>query len=313
MSNSKDKPIILRYAHMNPTTSVAGQQAKLFSDIVNQKTKGKVKVEVYPDSQLGSIKDMLGMITRGQIAIHHTTMAGLGDLYEDFAVFDTPYLFKDVNHLLKAADTNSELIKKFNEELKRKSRVKVFYTFYFGTRQLTCSKLVKTPDDLKGLKIRAIPFPIYTAAVEGLGAIPTPLDFSETYKALSVGIVAGQENPLDTIYSARLYEVQKYLILTGHIMGMEAVIFNDDVWNKLPKNIQNILNEAAVEAGKKATEMTLESERELLGKLKSLNMTIIGENEGLAVDKFKVRTNALIKEKYGAKYNKYYNIINNIK
>jgi TRAP-type transport system periplasmic protein len=308
--NAKDEaPIVLRYAHQNPPNSVAGTQAKLFADMVNQKSNGRVKIEVYPASLIGSIKDMLAMVSKGQIAIHHNTMAGLGDLYEDFAVFDTPYLYRDVNHLIKTTSPDSELMKKFSEEAKKKSNIRVFYTFYFGTRELTCSKSVKSPDDLKGLKVRSIPFPIYSAAVEGLGAIPTPLDFSETYKALSSGIVIGQENPLDTIFSARLYEVQKYLIMTNHIMGMEAVVFNEGIWNKLPKDIQDILTSVAVEVSKKATQMTLDSEKELLGKLKDLKMIVITPKEGLQIEAFKNKTNAVIKNKFGSKFSGYYDAI----
>jgi hypothetical protein len=116
--------------------------------------------------------------------------------------------------------------------------VRVFYTFYFGTRQLTADRQVLNPKDLQGVKIRAIPFPIYMAAVEGMGAVATPVDFAELPTQLATKAVNGQENPVDTIFANKFYETQSHLMLTGHIKGAELVVFNDAAWKKLSPTLQ---------------------------------------------------------------------------
>ena len=185
----------LIYAHMNAPGSVAGKQAEYFADVVKEKTGGSVIIKVFPSSQLGTLQEMAEMVSNGTVAFHHNTMAGIGSLYADYAVLDTPFLYKDVDHLMRVTDVDSPIMQKLNEGLIAKRDVRNIYNFYFGTRQLTANKAVKSPADLKGLKIRAIPFPIYMAAVDGMGAIATPIDFAELPTALATGTADGQENP----------------------------------------------------------------------------------------------------------------------
>ncbi|NLG84025.1 MAG: TRAP transporter substrate-binding protein [Firmicutes bacterium] len=200
-----EEPIVLRYAHMNPPTSVAGQQATMLAKLVEEKTKGRVKIQVYPSSQLGGLQEQAEMVSVGTVAIHHNTMAGIGSLYGDFAALDTPYLYKDVAHLMRVTNPwTSPLMKTLNQKLIQTRNVRVFYTFFFGTRQLTCDRPIYSPNDLKGVKIRAIPFPIYTATVQAMGAVAVPLDFAEVPTALATGAINGQEHPPDTILTAKL-------------------------------------------------------------------------------------------------------------
>ena len=309
----EEKTITLRYAHMNAATSVAGIQADLFAKLVADYTKGQVKIHVYPASQLGNLQEVAEGVSTGSIALCHNTMAAIGSLYDDFGALDTPYLYRDVKHLMKVADPNSPIMKQLNDGLIKARNARVLYTFYFGTRQLTANKAIYTPDDLKGLKVRSVPFPVYTAALEGMGATAVPLDWADTPTALSSGVVNGQENPIDTIYSSKLYEVQSHLMLTDHIMGAEVVIINEKVWDGFPPATQKAIQKAAKEASQKGTDLTLQKEADELAQLKANGMTVIGPKEGLKLDLFKKRVTDEINKRFGSKYGKLYQQIRALK
>ena len=197
------KPVEFRYGHMNPPNSAAGMQAQWFADGLAKATAGQIKVTVYPSSQLGKLQELAEAVSTGTIALSHNTAGGIGSLYEPFGALDTPYLYRDVDHLMKVMDINSPVMKKLNDGLVKAAGVRVLYAYYFGTRQLTANKAVLQPSDLSGQKIRAIPFPIYMATVQGLGAVPVPVDWSEVPAALATGQVAGQENPVNVVLSSQ--------------------------------------------------------------------------------------------------------------
>jgi tripartite ATP-independent transporter DctP family solute receptor len=297
---------------MNPPGSVAGKQADFFAAKVRELTKGEVTVKVCPSSQLGSLQEQAEQVSSGVVAFHHNTMAGIGSLSKDFAVLDTPYMYRDVDHMLKVVDPNSPIMKKLNAELEKTRGVKVLYTFYFGTRELTADRPIYKPSDLNGLKIRAIPFPIYLAAVEGLGASPIPVDFAELPTALATKVVNGQENPYNTILSGKFYETQSHLMQTNHIIGGEVVVVNVKDFEKLSPKNQKAIMSAAAEASKYGTQLTRDLEASDLKTLKEKGMKVIGPAEGLDIEAFRTNTKKLIDAKF-PEYKNYYSIISTIK
>jgi TRAP-type C4-dicarboxylate transport system substrate-binding protein len=157
----------------------------------------------------------------------------------------------------------------------------------YGTRHLTCNYPIKTPEDLKGKKIRVIPNKLWIAMMEGMGGVPTPVAFSELAQALATGVADGQENPLATIYSKQFYEVQKYLMLTGHMQAYVPLCINEKVWQKLSSEQQEIMKTAAKEAKETMMEKILAKEGELLKELEAKGMTVIGPEQGLDQAAFK--------------------------
>ena len=296
----------LRYAHMNAPSSIAGQQAAMLAKAIEEKTKGAVKVNVFPSSQLGTLQEQAEAVSSGSVQLHHNTMAGIGSLYEPFGALDTPFMYKDVQHLMRVADPNSPVMKKLGEGLLKARGVRVFSTFYFGTRQLTADRPVLSPKDLQGVKIRAIPFPIYMAAVEGMGAVATPVDWAEVPTALATKAVNGQENPVDTIFANKLYETQSHLMLTSHILGAELVVVNDAAWQKLSPALQGQLIEAANEVSKKATQMTLDSDASYTKQLADKGMKVIGPKDGLDIPAFRSRVQELVSKRFDAKFGEIY-------
>ncbi|WP_142846805.1 TRAP transporter substrate-binding protein [Telmatospirillum sp. J64-1] len=302
----------LRYGHMNAPNSVAGQSADMFAEAVKRHTNGSVNVTVFPSSQLGKIQELAEATSVGTIAMTHNTAAGVGSLYKPFAVLDTPYLFRSVDHLMQVVDTHSPVMEKLNQGLIESSGVRVLYAFYFGTRQLTANKAARTPADLRGTKIRSIPFPIYMATVEGLGAVPVPIDWSEVPTALATGVVDGQENPVNVINSQKLYEIQSHMMLTSHIMGAEIVMINEDVWQRFDSDTKAAMEAAAEEVRQKSSQLTLDLEESDLADIRNAGMTVIGPDEGLDLEAFKAATKAIVQPRFDSEFREYYDMIDKI-
>jgi len=307
------KPVEFRYGHMNPPNSAAGMQAQWFADGLAKATSGQIKVTVYPSSQLGKLQELAEAVSTGTIALSHNTAGGIGSLHEPFGALDTPYLYRDVDHLMKVMDVNSPVMKKLNEGLVKAAGVRVLYAYYFGTRQLTANKAVLQPSDLSGQKIRAIPFPIYMATVQGLGAVPVPVDWSEVPMALASGQVAGQENPVNVVLSSKLYEQQSHLMQTGHIMNAQLIVMNEKAWQALTPAQRSEIAKVAADVRDRATKMVQGQEAEETEKLKSLKMTVIGTQNGLKLDAFKTSVNKVVQDKFGAKFGDLYKEIAAIK
>ncbi|KXF75130.1 ABC transporter substrate-binding protein [Paramesorhizobium deserti] len=298
--------VTLRYGHNNEPASVAGAQADWFAEAVAKYSGGDLAVEVFPSSQLGKLQELAEAVSLGTIAFSHNTAGGIGSLYEPFAALDTPYLYRDVDHLMKVVDVSSPVMQELNEGLIKAANVRVIYAHYFGRRNLTANKAVYSPADLAGEKIRAVPFPIYTTAVEGLGAAAVPVDWSEVPTALATGVVAGQENPVNVILNVKLYEVQSHLMLTGHMSNAEVVVMNEDAWQGLSDEHKEAVTKAAVEIRERATKAIQENEEKDTRALRDLGMTVIGPEEGLKIDAFRASVDKLVQERFGEKYGALY-------
>lgn len=298
-SESADKKVVLKYAHPNAPDTTVGRFADGFAKLVEERTEGRIKVEVFPNSELGSVNTMIEGVKAGTIEMGHNDFAAIAVVYPDIAVFNAPYLYRDAEHAIKAmSPATSEVLREFNEKLISNANMRIIGSAYYGYRHLTASSPVKTPADLNGKKIRAIPVPVWLAMVEGMGAIPTPVDFSELPTALATGVVVGQENPLTTIVNNHFYETQKYLMTTGHMLAYLAVHINENVWQKLSPDDQRILEEAATEMSIKSTEWGVAEEEENIRILKEKGMIVITEDDGLDNEAFKKAVDAKIKEKF---------------
>ena len=305
--------LTLRYGHNNEPASVAGAQADWFSEALKKASGGDIKVQVFPASQLGKLQELAEAVSIGSIAFSHNTAGGIGSLYEPFAALDTPYLYRDIDHLMKVTDVDSPVMQELNKGLIEAANVRVIYAHYFGRRNLTANKAVLSPADLAGVKIRAVPFPIYTTAVEGMGAVPIPVDWSEVPTALATGVAQGQENPVNVILSVKLYDVQSHLMLTGHMSNAEVVVMNEDVWQSLTDEQKAAVKQAAEETRQKATKAIQDKEEEETQALRDLGMTVIGPDEGLDIAAFRESVQKLVQERFGEKYGDLYEKIAAIK
>ena len=296
----------LRYGHMHTPNSIAGAQAEWFAEAVAEKTGGEINIQIFPNSQLGKLQELAEAVSTGSIAFSHNTAGAIGSLYAPFAAFDTPYLYRDIDHLLAVTDAGGPVMQSLNEGLIAASGTRVIYGFYFGTRHLTTNQAILKPGDLAGQRIRAIPFPIYMATVEGLGAVPVPVDWSEVPTALATGVVQGQENPLNVILTANLADVQSHLILTGHTSAAQMVMMNDDVWQGLPEAHQQAIAEASSETRARASTEMQASEATDLEALRERGMTIVDEAAGLDLDAFRDSVKTRIAGEFDSQYGEFY-------
>lgn len=296
----------LRYGHMHTPASIAGAQAEWFAEAVQEKTGGEIEILMFPNSQLGGLQELAEAVSTGSIAFSHNTAGAIGSLHAPFAAFDTPYLYRDVDHLMKVVDASSPVMEELNQGLIDASGTRALYAFYFGTRNLTADRAIMAPADLAGLRIRSIPFPIYMATVEGLGAVPVPVDWSEVPTALATGVVNGQENPMNVLVSARLYEVQSHVMLTGHITAAQVVMMNDDVWNRLPDAQKEAVAAAASETRDRASAEMLAAEATDLEELRGRGMTVIDEAAGLDLDAFRESVQARVSREFDSQWGDLY-------
>jgi tripartite ATP-independent transporter DctP family solute receptor len=296
----------LRYGHHNEPASVAGAQADWFAEAVGKHSGGDIAVQVFPSSQLGKLQELAEAVSLGTIAFSHNTAGGIGSLYEPFGALDTPYLYRDVDHLMKVMDVNSPVMRELNQGLIEAANVRVIYAHYFGRRNLTANKAVYSPADLAGEKIRAVPFPIYQTAVEGMGAAPVPVDWSEVPTALATGVVSGQENPVNVILNVKLYEVQSHLMLTGHMSNAEVVVMNEDAWQGLSDAQKEAVSAASLEIRERATRAIQDNEQKETDELRKRGMTVIGPEDGLKLDEFRASVAKLVDERFGEKYGALY-------
>ena len=219
---------------------------KKFGEILAAKLPGKYKVQTYANAQLGDDVRATESVRMGTLEMVMTSSSPLTGLVPAFNVFDLPFIVPSE----KAADAifDGPVGAKLAAALESKG-LKLLAYYENGFRQLTNSaREVKTPADLKGLKIRTMQNPIHLEAFRAMGANPTPMPFSEVFTAMQQKTIDGQENPIPTIWLNKFYEVQKYVSLTGHVYGPQIMLINKKLWESFPAADQKIIADAAKES-----------------------------------------------------------------
>lgn len=256
------------------TTPPAGNQSLVaaeFAKRVNEKLAGKVKITVFNNSQLGNEKELLQKLKIGTVDFSQPSTI-MSTIAPEFGVFDMPYLIKDRAHLQRFLD------QVFWKDMAPKAEAKgykIIAVYENGFRHITNNKrLINTPDDLKGLKIR-IPKGVWRQHMfEAYGAVAAPMEFSELFVALQSGVMDGQENPLSNIYGAKLNEVQKYLSLTNHVYTPSFLTTGIDRWNKLPADIRAEIEKIARDTQPWAFAIGEKGDVEILQKLKTSGIQV---------------------------------------
>jgi tripartite ATP-independent transporter DctP family solute receptor len=254
---------------------IVQQGLQRFAELVAERTDGELKVEIFPASQLGTEQEILEGVQLGTIHMFEGSAGSAGRFLPALEAFAHPFLWRDLDHMLTVArgDIGQELSQQMVDE--HGMRI-LDMGWLFGQRHLTtASTSVHTPEDMEGLKIRVQPTTIYLEMIKAMGANPTPIDWKEVYLSLQTGVVDGQENPVGVIYSAKLFEVQDYLMLTGHIMQNQVVIINESFFHSLSPEHRQVLEDAVIEAGDYQNALIEAGAKEDLAKLKEAGMTVI--------------------------------------
>lgn len=266
---------VLKLGNVQAPGMVVQTGLKHFADLVRERTKGEVEIEIYPASQLGSEQEILEGVSLGTIHMFEGSAASVGRFLPRLEAFACPFAWKSPANLARAS--RSKIADELSAELLKLRGMRLLDAgWIFGVRHLTTTRTpVRTPADMKGLKIRVQPDALYLATVRAMGGNPTPLDVKELYTALEAGVVDGQENPFSNILQRKFNEVQKFLMLTGHITQNQVVVISEKVFQKLKPAHQEVLKQAAIEAGDFQNKLVAKADAEALAKLKSLGMQVI--------------------------------------
>ena len=233
----------IKVAYISSESHPTAQAMTGFAKDVDSASKGRIKVELYPNGQLGSDRELCEGVQMGTIQMVVSSTSALAGFDKRIQVLDLPYLFTTRKAAFDAVD--GELGKKLNSYLEKKGFLVLGYQEN-GFRHVTNSKRpIKAPADLKGLKIRTMENPMHIAFFKELGANPTPMSWGELYTALQQGTVDAQENPYAMIDDGKFYEVQKYVSETGHLFSYEIIIANKKFMEKLPADLRKIVDDAA--------------------------------------------------------------------
>ena len=292
---------VLKLGNVQPPTMVVQKGLKYFADSVYKRTNGEVEIQVFPASQLGTEQEILEGVQLGTIHMFEGSTGAAGRFLPELEAFAGPFVWKDLSHMLNVA--RGDIGEQLNQRLIKSQGMRILdLGWLFGHRNLTTkNKAVYKPSDVKGLKIRVQPTTIYLEMIRAMGGNPTPIDWKEVYMSLQTGVVDGQENPIGVIYSAKLNEVQNYLMLTQHITQNQIVIISESVFKGLTPEQQKIIQTAAVEAGDYQNFLIEQGAKEDLEKLKAAGMNVIGPEEGLDRDAFREATSGvfdLFKDKW---------------
>ena len=289
--------VTIRWSDVVPATHPSVQMIERIAAEVKDKTNGRIAIQAFPNGQLGSSRDTIDATANGVQQIVTEGAANFGAWVPSISVVEAPYLWRDAAHLDKVM--NGPIGEQFNETLVKARGMRILGTTYYGTRHITTSnKEVKTPADMVGLKLRVPENDVFKAMAEAWGARPTPMNFGELYLALKQNVVDGQENPLPTIKSAKFDEVQKYLILSAHIITPRLVVVNEAFWQGLPAADRKIIGDAVKSGIAWQNEELQKQERALVDQFKATGMTVITPD----INAFRAPVLAKVPKQFEAKW-----------
>ncbi|MEA4954439.1 MAG: TRAP transporter substrate-binding protein [Pseudoflavonifractor sp.] len=256
--------INIRIASSSPTvefegdgTTALGISTNYFVNEISKRTNGRITAQVFPDGQIASsTQEYIGGLQNGAFDMGILNCGSWGDYTSAFAGLNMPYLYFDYDTVYAVLD--SEIGESWKEKAEADTGCIPLGYFDIGFRELTCNNEVHSPDDLKGVKIRTMPDPIQTATWEALGCAVTPVAYSELYTALQQKMVDAQENPPSNIVSSKVYELQKYMVITNHNFTATIPAASPLFWNKLSADDQQLIRDVMIEAQNKGREKTAE-------------------------------------------------------
>ncbi len=249
---SAQAPIVVKFSHVVAVDTPKGKGAEAFKKFTEERTNGRVKVEVYPNSQLFKDGEEMEALQLGSVQMLAPSLAKFGPLgVREFEVFDLPFMFDNYAELHTVTD--GAVGKSLFRKLEGKGIVGLAY-WDNGFKVMSANKPLRTPEDMKGLKMRIQSSKVLTDEMRALGAIPQVMAFSEVYQAMQTGVVDGSENTPSNMFTQKHHEVQKYITLSDHGYIGYAVIVNKKFWDGLPADVRTMLESAMKDATKVSNE-----------------------------------------------------------
>jgi C4-dicarboxylate-binding protein DctP len=267
------QPIVIKFSHVVAENTPKGKGAIKFKELAESRTQGRVKVEVYPNSQLFKDGEEMQMLQLGNVQLLAPSVSKFGPLgAREFEVFDLPYIFDNYDEL--HAVTEGRIGRELFKKLDSKGIVGLAY-WDNGFKVMSANKALRTPADFRGLKMRIQSSKVLDAQMRALGATPQVMAFSEVYQALQTGVVDGTENPPSNLYTQKMNEVQKFVTVSNHGVIEYAVIANKKFWDGLAADVRAALGGAMKEATKYANDIAKAENEDSLAKVKATGKTQI--------------------------------------
>jgi tripartite ATP-independent transporter DctP family solute receptor len=266
----------LKWAHVYESSEPYHTESVWAAEEIKKRSNGKFDIQVFPASSLGKETDLNQGLMLGSVDIIISGPSFAARTYPRFGIAYYPFIFRDGDHLL--AYSKSPLFQDMVNEFRQKTGIQVTAYTYYGARHTTAQKVFNQCSDIKGLKIRVPDAPAYTATWQACGANPTPIAFAEVYLALQNGTVDAQENPLTTIEAKKFFEVQKSIMLTGHIVDGLITLVAPHVWNTLSAAEQKMFTEVMQEAAARASAKIKKREAELIDIFKKKGLNVVEVN-----------------------------------
>jgi len=267
------QPIVIKFSHVVANDTPKGKGAEKFKELAEKYTDGKVKVEVFPNSSLYKDKEELEALQLGAVQMLAPSLAKFGPIgIKEFEVFDLPFILPNKEALRRVTD--GPLGKRLLTLLEPKGITGLAY-WDNGFKDMSGNKPLRMPEDFRGLKIRIQSSKVLEAQIRALGAIPQVMAFSEVYQALQTGVVDGAENPPSNIYTQKMHEVQKYIMLSEHGYVGYAVIVNKKFWEGLPADIRAQLEKAMKETTEYTNSIAQKENDDAMDTMKKSGLTQI--------------------------------------
>jgi C4-dicarboxylate-binding protein DctP len=263
--------IVIKFSHVVAPNTPKGKAAQKFKELAETYTAGRVKVELYPNSQLYKDREEMEALQLGAVQMLAPSLSKFGPLgVREFEAFDLPYAFPNKETLYRVMD--GDIGKKLFTKLEAKNIVGLAY-WDNGFKQMSANKPLRTLEDFRGLKMRIQSSKVLDAQMRALGASPQVMAFSEVYTALQQGVVDGTENPVSNFYTQKMHEVQKHMTISDHGYLGYAVITNKKFWDGLPKDIRGELERAMKEATVYERDIAQKENDESLAKVRAAGTT----------------------------------------
>lgn len=272
--SSLTEPVILGVAHPQAIDHPQGKFVERVKARVEEASNGMIQINHYPSDQLGSADEVFRQTVEGSNAIYIGDFNQASQYVEELSVFNLPYMFNDPDHMVKVltSSTAQELYNKLEET----AGLTFLMPIYFGNRVMSTKGIqATTPEELNGVRIRCPQGTVSVDSVASLGCTPVPLALSELYMALQTGTVSGQENPLQTFVTKKFYEVQDTIILTNHTIGFSTILINSDIWNSIPEEYQELIQQIMSEEAEVLKQEILDTTSELRAECEGYGVTFI--------------------------------------
>ncbi|MEN8230597.1 MAG: TRAP transporter substrate-binding protein [Bacteroidota bacterium] len=264
----------LKIAYVMAPGGTSHEAALKIGELVEKYTNGEIKTRIYPNAILGNDRILIEGLKLGSQDIVITGTALIGWYTPGYGLIEAPFLFRNYNHLDKVM--YGEIGKELEQQIFDKCGLRFLAYFHRGSRYLTTTNTeIRTPEDLTGLKMRVPELPVYIKSWEIFGANPTPITYSDMFMALKQGVVDGQENPLEVIYTSHLYETQSYVMNTRHLVGFYAVAVSDRFYKKYSQEHQETIKKAVLEAADYQNSLVQKYEQDYREKLEEHGVTFI--------------------------------------